>query len=175
MNEIHQVYNDKNIQKKILNVLLQKGIVQLQEVLDKNYLQQLENLKKKNYDRIYIPQEKKISVIKIKDTILTPCIAFLEQLLQRKVKTTMLVIAKKGDYTLIKDKDKAEQGYDAVLDLTKTWNASWGGEVVYQKEQMLVPVAYDSITIVKKNNTKKYVKYVNHHARGERRFVIFSI
>ena len=181
MDNIHSSFQDQHVQKKLKEVLSREKMVQLQEFLyppfAENLLQDISFL---SFKDIFDPRQKKItsaeSSPKIKST-LEPCTLFLERFFNKKIKSFTILVAEKGSYTVMTDFQKPEQGYDAVLDLTQEWNPSWGGLLYYssKKEKKAVPCGYKSITLIKKENTKKYLKYINHYAKRKRIFILFSV
>ena len=76
------------------------------------------------------------------------------------------------DYQILHDKFVEEPGIDVIIDLTDHWNAQWGGVVTYVDGSgdytEILPLA-NSVAIVKrKKGMNRFVRYVNHYAKGKR-------
>lgn len=81
------------------------------------------------------------------------------------------------DYTLLHDKNKEPPGYDVILDLTPRWDNRACGYHSYVdgkgSELVRVAPAANALTIVRRpKDVMKFVKYVNHHAGTDKRFVL---
>lgn len=105
--------------------------------------------------------------------------AILSTIVQKKVafKESCLCVYARGDYTLLHDKLKEPAGTDVIIDLTPHWDNRACGHHSYVdgngNELVRVPAAFNTLTIVKRPaNAMKFVKYVNHHAGKDKRFVL---
>ncbi len=83
----------------------------------------------------------------------------------------------RGDYTLLHDKLKEPAGTDVIIDLTPRWDNRACGHHSYVdgngNEIVRSSAAFNTLTIVRRPaNAMKFVKYVNHHAGTDKRFVL---
>lgn len=80
------------------------------------------------------------------------------------------------DYTLLHDKNKELPGFDVLLDLTPRWDGRACGHHSYVhngNELVRVDSAFNTLTIVRRpKNVLTFVKYANHHAGKDKRFVL---
>jgi hypothetical protein len=80
------------------------------------------------------------------------------------------------NYQLIDTKEKP--GIDIIIDFTEHWEESYGGTVVYKKDNgdfLEVPFIPNSVTLVRrKGKDRKYVKYVNNKCKGNKRYLIIG-
>jgi hypothetical protein len=102
----------------------------------------------------------------------------VENILQRKIRTIhaqSYKFAWKNYWTL---KIKEKPAIDIIIDFSTKWDNSYGGNVVFKKDNgdyVEVPFIPNSITIVRrKGKDKKFVKYVNNHSAGKKRFLIIG-
>jgi hypothetical protein len=82
------------------------------------------------------------------------------------------------DYTLLHDKAVLKPGIDIVLDLTPSWDPSFGGSAVYADgagEFHSLLIAPNTLTIVeRKKGVQHFVQYVNHHAKKRQRILFLG-
>ncbi len=163
--------------------LRKTGVVQLQKFLNTYYYGRIYNiLRVAQTKELLVPAKYKIKTIIITgqiDDLLVPVRKYVELITDAKVRHTKIIKAEHEDYTLITDEQKSERGYDAILDFTNGWNPKFGGLIYYkffdQNIKISVPSMQNSLVIVNKNDSKSYMKYINHQSKGkERIFIVFS-
>jgi hypothetical protein len=103
----------------------------------------------------------------------------ISAIVQKKTafKESCLCAYARGDYTLLHDKLKEPAGYDVIIDLTPHWDNRACGHHSYVdgkgNEIARVPVMPNALAIVRRPaSVMKFVKYVNHHAREDKRIVL---
>lgn len=76
-----------------------------------------------------------------------------------------------GDYTLLNDRNKNKEGLDITFDLSDDFKQNWGGTSVYlikTEDIFYLTPKYNSLTIIYNDeNMMKYLKYINHKAKGK--------
>jgi hypothetical protein len=106
---------------------------------------------------------------------------FISFIINKKVRkiNALCYSFKWKDYTLLHDKEKEKAGFDFILDFTEDWNEYAGGQILYTEskgEGLVVPAVGNSLLLVNRKNkhARKFVKYVNHHAGKNRRFLMIG-
>lgn len=83
------------------------------------------------------------------------------------------------DYTLLNDACTKKQTLFFELELTPTWNLTWGGYTSYVNhgtELVRNNPTPNTLTIVQQNkDTQHFIKYVNHFAQKNKRVLIRGI
>lgn len=103
---------------------------------------------------------------------------FVSSIAQKKVacKTASWRVFAHGDYTLLHDKNREPPGIDVILDLTPSWDGRACGHHSYVengKGLVRIPPGFNTLAIVQRpKSVMKFVKYVNHHAGRNKRFVL---
>lgn len=92
------------------------------------------------------------------------------------LKNPQLLQFQHKDYTLLNDQSIEPQSYDIILDLTETWNSSYGGNLIYINGQLTsftIPSKPNTLTLIKRtNHFQKYVEYINHYAKKKKRYLL---
>ncbi len=106
---------------------------------------------------------------------------FVSIIINKKInspKQTLLQFKHK-DYIILNDTTTQPPGVDIILDITENWNEAWGGSIIYtnnSEDYTKIPIQQNTVTIVKRNNTQRFVKYINNKAQNHKRiFVIISV
>ena len=163
---INKTYKNKQVQEKIIEIIIKEGSIQLQDFLTKKL--KIPKLKKEYIPQLYSYKTNKYKLSKeIK--------GFLETITNKKVKSTKIFQFKHKDYTIINDKLKEKEGYKIILELTEKWNQESGGYtsiIENNKETLRINPIYNSLTIIKTNEkTKSFIKYINNKANNKRKFI----
>lgn len=78
------------------------------------------------------------------------------------------------DYEILTD-DAAYCGAEVLIDLTDSWDSSWGGEVRYtdgDENLLMIPIKKNMICITKLGALHRYITYCNHHCNGHKRVLL---
>ena len=125
-------------------------------------------------------EEKVIAKYQYKKTMLSKEILPLQELnlliqkITGKKLQSDLVLLKlhQGDYTLLHDSVKEQEGIDLNIEITVFKNS--GGNIIYKKDTnyYTIPMKENSISLVKREKgVQKFIKYINHHAKKSIRYI----
>src|SRR3989338_9709954 len=147
--DINLGYQDAKMKKKIYSVLEKEKIVQLQQFFSNDLRllkRKIEKMQTKKVNDILFCKYLYVVPDDYTKKELRPCIDFIEKITKQKIKKIQIILAKHTDYSVINDKQKAENGYVAILDMNEAWDTSWGGLLYYRygdKEKKEVPCMYN--------------------------------
>ena len=122
MDSIHPNYLQNVVRVQIKKTLARDGIVQLQDFFTEGKMRKLlalmEMIKaKKEYD----PIRHRYGIgtmTKQFQSVIDAAKQFGEQILEKRITKTTIMVAEHRDYSLMHDEDPFEKGYDLLLDLT---------------------------------------------------------
>jgi hypothetical protein len=81
------------------------------------------------------------------------------------------------DYSMLLDSDNTSDRIDIILDISDSWDESWGGTFIYADEEgeyIELPANPNSLTILKaKKDEKSFLKYINHYSEESMRKFLF--
>ena len=179
----NKIINDEYLNKEniasIRKHLKANGIVMLNEFLDVSEFRKLKEVNRKlKFKKYYDPTICNYSIFYKKTSNFKAIKKYIELICGKKLNDNCQIIkAKKGNYTLIEDGQKQSKSYEAIFDFTKNWAKTYGGLVNYRffdkDEVVQIPSSENSLVIINANKSKKYIKKINHTAKGERLFVSF--
>lgn len=78
------------------------------------------------------------------------------------------------DYEILTD-DSNYKGVEIVIDLTDTWEESWGGEIRYtdgNEKLLMIPIQKNMMSVTKMGDMYRYITYCNHHCNGHKRVLL---
>lgn len=121
--EVNEGYSASEMQEQIKAVLEKEKIVQLQQFFAGDIAVLSSAIDALPIEKVCDPLIYKHSYVvpdeKVK-SLLQPVLSFVEQITGIRLDKIQIVIAEQGDYFIITDEQKAEDGYDAILDITST-------------------------------------------------------
>ncbi len=183
MTNRHSMINEEYLNKEniasIRKHLKAHGIVMLNEFFDVSEFRKLKEVNRKlKFKKYYEPTVCNYSLFYKKTSDFNEIKKYIELIAGKKLNDTCQILkAKKGDYSLIEDEQKQSVSYEAIFDFTKNWKKTFGGLVNYRffdkDEVVQIPSTENSLVIINANKSKKYLKRINHTAKGERLFVSF--
>jgi len=137
-------------------------------------------VKKLNFSEKYVPDlhryEQSSRVPKEVKEVMKEITVLVELIAGRKLKCKEVTIKRFGKkhYTLIHDAEKEKPGIDFVLNLTEKWENA-GGSMIYTKkgeDVITISPAFNTFSLMKRaKGTNRFVKYVNHKAKGKVVFI----
>ncbi|MDP3728992.1 MAG: hypothetical protein Q8R18_06100 [bacterium] len=104
--------------------------------------------------------------------------AFLSTILQRKIKNIHgeAFYFSWKDYTLLYKKQE-KYAIDIIFDFTEDWKEEWGGSMIYKDNKgkyLKFMGLSNTLIIIERKNTQKYVQYVNNLAKGKKRYLLIG-
>ncbi len=158
--EINPVYLNSNLIKEVLE---KEGVVTLFDFLI--------NIKLKKPTLKLSKNPVTHSYSSANFNLQKPLPEFLESITDSPLHSSKIYQFKHKDYIILNDATNPTSTYEVIIDLTKDWDLKHGGQVIYihQGDSIRVPLKYNSVTIVKRENFQKYVKYVNYLAKNHKR------
>ncbi len=170
--EINKAYlNNTNQIKRALHENKAFPSVILQEFFKEESFQKL----KKKVDKIPFKKSVKLTSHSLSKANLKISLNdFMETVLNQKVEFTAYLLEWK-DYLLINDNFKEKPGYEVIIEIDN-WNTKYGGNVHYvngKGDYLQIPARKNSLIIVKREH-QKFIKYVNHLAKGKKRFFLLG-
>ena len=181
--KINDFYLEHETIGQISNVLRSQRYVTLEKFFSKNFLgelmgeiRNLEFEKKSNKILHSFKSSHSVKINKMLAPELANCISKITKRGIKPIKAETRIFEWK-DYMIINDKKPEKSGIDILIDLTSDWDESFGGHAVYVDgtgDYTKVCHKFNSITIILKDeNTKKFVQYVNNFAKKKKRIMLF--
>jgi len=163
--------------------------VTLRDFIDeKAFLKMKNNLArmkfKDNYNPLFFSYKRCESGRIVKDFFNSEVISFIEEIIGMRIKKPapdkfMIFSFGWKDYTVLNDKTAEKDGVDLIFDFTDGWDERFGGAVVYSngKDDFLrISSMENTLSIVERKNSQRFVQYVNHYAEGRSKlFILISL
>ncbi len=183
MLKINPIYLQKEVQDyliKAYNLNKEFPHLMLEEICTKESLREFQHKIK----QLKFKQKKIITQSKYKTLISPNLILPLQELnpiikkITGKIITTEIEVLQLShkEYTLLHDKKEKEKGYTIMIDVTPMWDSSWGGTIIYKKENdyYTIPPKPNSLTIVNNQNMQSFIKYINHKAEKNKLYLLIT-
>ena len=182
---INPIYNKKESIEQLQKVWNTKEIfphlVLTKFLTIKVYAEKEKEIKKLRYTResrpdIYSYAQAKTSSLHLLDN--KEIREFIATILNKKIKNIFgkAYYFSWKDYTLL-NKKQEPSSIDIIFDCTEEWKEEWGGAIFYKnnKGRYLKFLARpNTLLIIERKNSQKYIQYVNNLARGKKRYILLA-
>ena len=176
--KMHPFYDDKNVisamQKAFSSSGRPKSVI-LYDVLTKESLFLLiRQIQKKKTKRMLQYLTGCFSHATVPVFLCTALVLSAEHIIKKKLtlQSAELLVFGTSDYIIANDRTKEKPGIDLILDVTDTWDDSFGGHITYvdgSGDGLVLPAKKNMFVIVeRKKDQQRVVTYVNHHARKKK-------
>ena len=181
-NEINPHYLEPEHKQKIRKSFLHSDFpaVLLNDFFSKElYLELQKKVLSLNFkkDAVILHHSYAVSSIKVTSREFCDFISFVTKKKVDEITFTAYLLTWK-DYMILNDQYLEKPGIDLVIDLTDNWNAEWGGVVTFTNGKGTVyPITptENSLAIVeRKKNLQKYIQYLNHYAKDQKRLLLIA-
>ena len=162
---------------KLQETLQREGVVQLQQFLPEKELAILmEKIKLLKFIKSYKPLTHYYTSAVLPVSDLNGLFSFLKVLGMRITRARAYKLRWKN-YSVLHDSIKQREYREIILDLTESWEESWGGACIYVDDSgdyQKIPWAYNSVMVIEKKRAQRFFQYCNHYAQ-ERLVVIAQV
>lgn len=148
---------------------LHEGFVQLRDYLSLTSYKQLGAvINRVSLKQYFKPLYGKYKYSKLEKTFFESkeFLTFLESITKQKLSlvSVVLYVYSSSDYTLLRDDVLDASAYTLIYELTPVWSELFGGytRFVSKEDYMTLQPHRNSLTILKTEGMKSFVKYVNH-------------
>ena len=81
------------------------------------------------------------------------------------------------DFTVINKKTEKKSAVDIIIDFTEEWKEEYGGSIMYKNNKgqyIKFLSAPNSMIIIERKNTQKYIQYINNFSKGKKRYLLIG-
>ena len=167
---INKIYLSEKTISKVREELRKKTFVLLDDFFDENFYFLLKSeILRKKFSKKKIPDQYSFSGAencrKFEKIFLSPqFLEFLEETFDLKIKKIEFSMRKfqRGDYTLLHDSEKSNDGKEFIFFISDFWDAGFGGNVFYLgKKPLIVQPRGNRLFVIRRNKSRRFVKYLN--------------
>ncbi len=186
MNNISEVYKQKEVLEAMRENMQHEGVLQLGNFLNEEENKTLiKQILKESFILDYKALEHSRNTLPLSKITNYEVLSFFEFFRSKnfieyiediveselQIETFKICLYRHKDFILLHDKQERSDSLDIIFDLTQTWNEAAGGILTYvnqEEEIFYLSPAYNSLTILFRNEEyMRYLKYINHLAEKD--------